>query len=135
MLFHNTWKNLFLLAGMFLAFCVFPAQGIAGKADRPMETPRIAVQPGIDADLLEGIEIDKTYFKEDVLDFENALAIPRNGQMAADSLRDYIISKQQFLSERDFETKIWSIAPLLGNHASSHPAVDMPIGVMLKLRF
>jgi hypothetical protein len=135
MFYRNGWKNYYLLGVILAIFCASPALSIAEKSNQLFETAYIAARPGINADVLEEMEIDKVYFKEDVLDFESIVAVPKRGLMAVDSLREYIIDKQQFFSDRDFETKTWSVAPLIDNHANSHPAIDMPIGVIFKIRF
>ena len=75
------------------------------------------------------------HFDRDIANFESIIDFPKRGLVAIDSLREYIVSRNQFFSDRDFETKTWGIAPLLDNRINSHLTSDMPIGVILKLRF
>jgi hypothetical protein len=120
LLFHSFPKYVLLILCLII-FCACPAFAAPTQSRSLEGAPYLALLPDI--------------VEEYRANFENTFAATGQGFPDIGSLREYISGKRQFFSERNFENGTWSIAPLLDNRTNSRLFVDVPIGVILKIRF
>jgi hypothetical protein len=128
-------KNLLILC--LITLCAFPALSVAGQSRLPEDPSRFAVQPlssiedqeWMDSHSIEG------RFKGYRPVSENSIGVPKDKNTSLDLINVYTTEKQVPASQQETMKIGWIIAPLFVGYTNSPLVANIPIGVILKLRF
>ena len=136
MLLHRLLKY-FLLILCLITLGAFPALAVAGQSRLPEDTSRFSVQPvsSIEDQKLADSNSNRGRFKGHRTKPENTIGVSKDENTPLDLIKVYSTEKQLPASQQE-TTKIgWSIAPLFVGYTNSPLVANIPIGVILKLRF
>lgn len=112
-------KILFVL--YLITFCASPALAVAAQSRPPEDSARFAVQPYVSI--------------EDQKWMENIIGVPKEENTPLDLIKVYSTEKQLPAPQQETMKIGWSISPLFAGYTNSSLAANMPVGVILKLRF
>lgn len=136
LLLHRPLKY-FLLILCLLTFCAFPALAAAEQSRLPEDSSRFAVQPfsSIEDQELKDSNRNGERFKGHRTNFVNVIGVPKDENTPLDLIKVHSTGKQSLAPQQETAKIDWIIAPLFGGYANSSLAANMPVGVIVKLRF